>query len=116
MSRAEYMRKHRAERKEHYAEYAKTRREYQNTYRRAKKQLIRDTLRDELGNVCVSCGATEDLQFDHIDPTKKNHNISDIEGWDRAWAELPLVQLLCAPCHVAKTIANGDHRHRSVVS
>ena len=57
-----------------------------------------------LGGRCVQCGATDELEFDHIDPaTKSNHRI-----WSWSWArineELEKCQLLCVPCHFQKTL------------
>ena len=57
-----------------------------------------------LGGKCIQCGATEDLEFDHIDPaTKVTHRI-----WSWSWAringELAKCQLLCVPCHFEKTL------------
>src|SRR5690349_14793964 len=57
-----------------------------------------------LGGECVRCGATEDLQFDHIDPSTKRFAIGS--SMSRAWAELVeealKTQLLCPPCHREK--------------
>lgn len=57
-----------------------------------------------LGGKCVQCGATENLEFDHIDPAmKSNHRI-----WSWSWArineELAKCQLLCVSCHYTKTL------------
>jgi len=39
-----------------------------------------------LGGRCVRCGATEDLEFDHIDPSTKRFTISG--GLSKAWTDL----------------------------
>lgn len=55
------------------------------------------------GKSCVYCGSTSGLQLDHIDPLKKvNHKIW---SWSEARrnAELAKCQVLCEPCHRAKT-------------
>jgi 5-methylcytosine-specific restriction endonuclease McrA len=60
---------------------------------------------DRLGGKCVVCGATEDLEFDHIDPSTKLANVCDSAafGDQRFWAEVVKCQLLCPSCHQAKT-------------
>src|SRR5665213_4211804 len=52
---------------------------------------------------CISCGSTEQLQLDHIDPsTKIDHKIW---YWSQVRREVELAkcQVLCRPCHEAKT-------------
>lgn len=55
------------------------------------------------GKFCVECGSTEELELDHIDPTKKVTHV--IWGWSRKRrdAELAKCQVLCHSCHVKKT-------------
>jgi 5-methylcytosine-specific restriction endonuclease McrA len=58
-----------------------------------------------LGGKCAQCGATEDLELDHIDPaTKFTHRIWSY-SWVRINEELAKCQLLCVPCHFQKTLA-----------
>lgn len=63
--------------------------------------------RERLGGKCARCGATENLQFDHINPATKVANISEIANWSlaRFLAEVDKCQLLCGPggCHQDKT-------------
>ena len=58
-----------------------------------------------LGGVCVKCGATENLEFDHIDPATKSFDIG--KNWSRSEkviiAELAKCQLLCNSCHNKKS-------------
>lgn len=63
-----------------------------------------------LGGVCVRCGTTENLQFDHIDPETKLFNISTyFEYGDETtfWMEVAKCQLLCFPHHTEKCILEG---------
>ena len=58
-----------------------------------------------LGGQCVECGATERLQFDHIDPRHKSFEIADRlaqYAWPRIMVELAKCQLLCERCHIEK--------------
>lgn len=63
-----------------------------------------------LGGVCVACGESSNLEFDHKDRTDKTYPIG--HSWNRAWAiiekELEKCQLLCYPCHVDKTVSEID--------
>lgn len=63
-----------------------------------------------LGEECVVCQATEDLNIDHIDHTLKSFSISD--NWHLDWEilkeELDKCQLLCKRCHLDKTLAEGS--------
>lgn len=64
-----------------------------------------------MGKVCELCGATEELELDHIDPdTKVSHRIW---SWSQARreAELAKCRPLCRRCHRIKTnteIARGE--------
>lgn len=77
---------------------------YYRTYNKAWKANRRTRLIEMLGGKCVRCGSTDELEFDHIDPSSKRFNIC--AGLSRAWAELVdearKTQLLCLPCHVDK--------------
>ena len=69
---------------------------------RRKKRL--QEMKDKLGNKCVRCGATENLQFDHIDPKTKCFNVNPQDSWEKTLPELYKCQLLCPPCHLEKTM------------
>jgi hypothetical protein len=58
-----------------------------------------------LGSRCVKCGATDRLEFDHINSEIRNGDIGPMFGrsWEKVEAELPLCQLLCFGCHRDKT-------------
>lgn len=75
-------------------------------HRRYYHEKRRKPVYEYLGGCCVKCGATENLEIDHIDPEQKSFNISDnLTFDDRLRAELDKCQLLCAGCHVRKTIS-----------
>ncbi len=62
---------------------------------------------------CVRCGATEQLQVDHIDPaqkdprlrTKQSRGFGPVWEWseERRARELAKCQSICRPCHILKT-------------
>jgi hypothetical protein len=82
----------------------KNRAEYQRGYNKVWKQARRARLIEMLGGRCVRCGATENPEFDRIDPSTKVLAISAAlsRAWDALVAEALKCQLLCKPCHVAK--------------
>lgn len=60
---------------------------------------------------CARCGSWERLTLDHIDPTSKDPrlkvgNAGSIWAWSNANRALELAkcQVLCKPCHDAKTV------------
>jgi len=69
-------------------------------------------LRQAFGNKCVKCGNTENLHFDHIDPSTKYKSIGDLatsNGFDRCYEEALKCQLICSTCHKKKSIENCDY-------
>lgn len=72
-------------------------------YRSAQK--LRDELIAELGGCCVNCGATERLEFDHLEPRTwraEKHNLwTRIAKYRREAAE-GKIQLLCKSCNCRK--------------
>ena len=73
--------------------------EYARKWTRNRKNL----LKEKMGGKCVKCGATEHLQFDHINPSEKSYNISNNLHRKDLDEELAKCQLLCSTCHLEKT-------------
>ncbi len=73
---------------------------------------------ERLGGKCVQCSTTEDLEFDHIDPSKKEYNVSkilDSYPKEKLEEEFSKCQLLCNGCHKEKNkIDNGEAKHGSL--
>lgn len=65
----------------------------------------------KLGDKCVQCGCTDDLEFDHIDPSTKLFSMSRSSGVSekRFNEELNKCQLLCKKCHKEKHSAKNNH-------
>ena len=106
----EYMEKRRASDRKYHAEgggkakrdaYNKKFQEDGRKEKRRKKRL--QEMKDKLGNKCVKCGATKNLQFDHIDPKTKCFNVNPQDSWEKTLPELYKCQLLCKLCHLEKT-------------
>jgi hypothetical protein len=81
---------------------------------KARRHARRAQLIEMLGGVCVRCGTTEDLQFDHIDPKTKRFAVcSDLSRpWNELVDEVLRTQLLCCSCHQAKGVEDrGEPSH-----
>ena len=107
----EYMEKRRASDRKYYAEgggkvkrdsYNKKFQEDGRKEERRKKRL--QEMKDKLGNKCVKCGTTKNLQFDHIDPKTKCFNVNPQDSWEKTLPELDKCQLLCFKHHLEKTM------------
>lgn len=93
--------------------------EKQAAYRRAKREKDgkknrewhRQYFYEYLGGKCESCGTTENLEFDHIDPNSKKFSVTERlpetpPGYpytELVWEEVDKCQLLCTSCHKKKT-------------
>ncbi len=78
-------------------------------YRQAKIRQ-RQRMLNFLGGKCVLCASTDELQVDHIDPSKKKFSINSrmsLKNPD-VIAELLNCQILCGSCHRLKT--SGEQR------
>lgn len=82
--------------------------EYAARYRSKRRLQIKEFL----GSRCAICGSDHDLEVDHINPNQKSFTISNRLQirWELMQAELEKCQLLCKPCHLAKTAAEQTGR------
>jgi 5-methylcytosine-specific restriction endonuclease McrA len=93
------------------SEWAKNNRDKKNKQLRALRARKKQEAIDYLGGKCVGCGTTHNLQFDHIDRSLKEFNITkriDL-GFEKIKPELDKCRLLCKSCHNIKTRANNDN-------
>ena len=94
-----------------------SRKEYKRNYSRNRLQKSRQAFIESQGSKCNYCEATGvPFDIDHIDRNQKRYEISKI--WtckiDLVIAELDKCQLLCKPCHRAKTrqeLTNHEPTH-----
>jgi len=91
------------ERKEKQKEYYEENKDLIVKKNKIRYQQNRQKCLDRLGGKCVECGATEYLQFDHINPSEKSYNITNNLHRKDLDEELKKCQLLCWDCHMEKT-------------
>lgn len=81
-------------------------REYMKEYMLKRYHDRRNKAVVKLGGSCYTCGATEKLQFDHIDRNNKSFTIAKLSSVNekKFWEEIEKCQLLCEDCHQNKTL------------
>ena len=77
---------------------------YMKEYMRKWHQNRKEEAIIQLGGECVICKSTEDLEFDHIDPSTKKYTIARIytHSEEKFQTELAKCQLLCHEHHQEK--------------
>ncbi len=76
----------------------------------------------KLGNPCVICSESDPivLEFDHIDPKTKSHNVAEMvkKGYSKASIlnEVEKCRLLCANCHRRETARDFSYFSHKKVS
>tara|TARA_B100000085_G_scaffold264926_1_gene272253 strand:+ start:375 stop:770 length:396 start_codon:yes stop_codon:yes gene_type:complete len=92
------------------------RREYDRNHKKKRYYERLSESMEKLGGKCVKCGATERLEFDHIDPKNKSFCITSrllMGDREKFQEELDKCQLLCYDCHLEKTkqsYLNGEFK------
>lgn len=89
--------------------------DYMRDYMKQRREKRRQKFIDLLGGKCEDCGSKHNLQFDHIDASKKSFDLNDIKDGSekKITKELKKCQLLCAKCHFKKTIKNKEHVNKT---
>ena len=82
--------------------------EENRTNLREKHRAIKSAVVDALGGTCHDCGGKFHpacFDFDHIEPSEKSANVSQLCGssFDRAMQEAAKCELVCANCHRIRT-------------
>ncbi len=83
----------------------------QRAAHRAHRLRKRQRCVDYLGGVCAVCGRPDDLEFHHIDPSRKEFNIDHWlnRRWDILRAEVDKCELRCDEHHkIAHAAAHGE--------
>lgn len=81
-------------------------------YNLARYHARRKEFLEILGNKCVECGSTNELEFDHIDASTKSFEIGRMLNVSKARAleELAKCQILCKAHHKEKTEREADNK------
>lgn len=84
--------------------------EYMRNYLKERWKVRRNEAILQLGSKCVICGAIDDLQFDHINPSTKITTIGKMStaSEKKFQLELSKCQLLCSTHHKLKSKLNGE--------
>lgn len=82
-------------------------------YMKRRYYKIRAEAYELLGGKCVKCGATEDLEIDHVDRNTKTVDVSRFNSMSRQkfMEELKLCQLLCHEHHKQKSAEEQSVGH-----
>lgn len=81
----------------------------------ARRVTFRERIQLIKSQPCADCGGTFDpvcMDFDHLDPTAKEFNISEAAasgnvGWERIEAEIAKCEVVCANCHRLRSKNRG---------
>lgn len=88
--------------------------EYMKEYMLRRYHKRMEDAKNKLGNKCAKCGAANELEIDHIDPTQKTFTLGG-KGWNIKKElfdkEVDKCQLLCKDCHNDKTIKETGKKH-----
>ena len=73
--------------------------------RKKRRDDRKQVLVEHMGGVCSypDCNETKNLQFYHIDPMTKSHNVNPLDSYKKSFKELKKCQLLCSKHHLKKT-------------
>lgn len=88
--------------------------EYMRTYMLERYHRRRNHAIEKLGGVCVDCGATENLEFDHVNEKDKSFNVAKAftsMAEDKLWKEIEKCVLRCREDHLAKTVRYNSVGH-----
>lgn len=83
-----------------------------NEWKRNRYKSRRQLMIEKLGGKCKKCGSVDNLEFDHIDPEKKEYGIEELLRGNikKLLKEIKKCQLLCNECHKDKhSVAVGTH-------
>ena len=76
---------------------------YRSEYARRRASWFKGKSCVGINNVGNICGATGNLEVDHVDPSQKSFTIRWCMSWKKLLPELAKCQPLCVSCHKKKT-------------
>ena len=83
---------------------------------RAKKQAIREWIREQKDRPCMDCGKRYPhyvMDFDHRPDEEKLYEptrLYTLQSWKKARAEIAKCDVVCANCHRERTFGSGEVR------
>lgn len=89
---------------------------YMNKYLKKRYYSRRAQAISQLGGHCTDCGSTENLEFDHVDPSTKNFVIGRAlcsVSEQKLQEELTKCVLRCTSCHRKRGIQEGHIRPKA---
>lgn len=93
---------------------------YMREYKKARYKRLRAAWIEKLGGVCVDCGTTMDLEFDHEDSFSKKFDVSCFDSYSLAKIaeEMQKCVLRCKKHHLEKSLKEdmGAVKHGGGVS
>lgn len=99
-----------------------TKKSLEKVRRNAMISIMASALGQDVCQHCGEDGSNKLLEWDHIDPRTKVDCVSQLKSKAskaHIWAEIKKCQRLCRPCHIKKSIANGelgpDNRKKSTI-
>ena len=83
---------------------------YMREYKRARYDRLRAEWIDKLGGVCVDCGSTDSLEFDHDIASEKTFDVSEFHSYSLKVIaeEMQKCVLRCSDHHLEKSLREGD--------
>jgi 5-methylcytosine-specific restriction endonuclease McrA len=77
---------------------------YAKNNQEKKRQRNRDIIAEHCGCSCCKCGSTENLEYDHINPSLKKTKQSFLSvGKGELLSQIDNIQVLCRSCHKTKS-------------
>lgn len=79
--------------------------EYMRVYMLKRYYQRRTEAIEYLGEECIDCGTTEELELDHLEPWNKTYDIGKVWTYSiiKFWAEVEKCTLRCKECHKRTT-------------
>ena len=91
-------------RRQYHRDYHAQNPHYARNSQERKRQRNRDIIAEHCGESCCKCGSTENLEYDHINPSLKESKQSFLSiGKESLLRQIDNIQVLCRKCHTTKS-------------